>query len=148
MPQTVPQLHNACDIQAWMEDIGGNMVNVSGTSNSADLDFNQEIGEFKPFGSRWKLRLECGKDASGSLRVVYSDGVDEASKLVKDWYFNGGGSRKFLFYVPDNSPGSEVFEFKAVLDSMPITLDGTDANPISIDVSFMPDGEVFYDIVE
>lgn len=62
MPATGTAI-NGCDAVIRMRDSAGAYRNVSGSSNNFTLDLQNEIGEFKPFGTDWKVRLTCGKDA-------------------------------------------------------------------------------------
>jgi len=63
---------NGCDAQILMAGPDGTMYDISGSSNEFTLDFNNVIGDYKVYGSKWPLRLQCGKDASLTLNVVYT----------------------------------------------------------------------------
>lgn len=133
---------NACDVVIWMEDNGGNLVDVSGNSNNFSLDFNRDIGEFKPFGSKWRTRLDCGKDASLSLDLVFTTTLAEGLQMLQDWFFNGSGAREFNIDVPDSNPGSDRYEGDFVLESFNIPGDSSSADPIVCSASLKPDGQV------
>lgn len=133
---------NACDVAIAMEDAGGNLVDISGNSNNASIDFNNDIGEFKPFGTKWRIRLDCGKDASMSLDFVYTTTVSEGYQLLKEWYQNGGGARKIQVDVPDSSPGADRYEGNWLLESFSVPMDSTSADPIMVSASLVPTGEV------
>lgn len=138
---------NACDVVVRLDDAGGNLVDISGESNNASIDFSREIGEFKSFGSQWKTRLACGKDASISLDVVYSQDTAEASKLIEAWFHDTDGKRTLQIDIPDSSPGGVRYEAEVVMESYSIPLAADDANPIMLSCSLLPDGEVIRSII-
>lgn len=138
---------NACDVQIYMEDAGGNMVDVSGSSNNVNMDFSNEVGMFKPFGSKWPIRLECGKDASFSVDFVYTTTVSEGYQLLKEWY-KGGGKRKFIVDMPDSNPGGDRYEGDFILENFPVAADSTSADPIMVSASLVPTGEVIISTIE
>lgn len=142
------QTFNACDVEIWIEDVGGVYVNISSYSNEVSLDINRNVGEFKGFGADWPTRLVCGKDASGSLKFVDSRNENSASAILHNYMFHGSGVRGLRIYVPDNSPGARLYEMNVVFESMSIPLKADDANPVLLDVPFMTSGEVYESIVQ
>jgi hypothetical protein len=79
---------------------------------------------------------------------VYSLDEDAGHRLLKNWFFEGGNSsRKMRVYLPDRSPGSDMFEFQVVIETFPIGAQSDQADPILSSVTLQPDGEVYYSVV-
>lgn len=133
---------NACDCIVSMDDAGGNLVDISGNSNNVKLDFSKDIGEFKPFGSKWPIRLDCGKDAKLAIDFVYTTTASEGFQMLKAWFHSGSGLRTFRIDVPDSSNGNDRYEGEFLLENFSVTLDSDTADPITVTASFMPSGEV------
>lgn len=135
-------MFNACDAIISLDNSAGSLVDISGSSNNVEFDFNNEIGEFKSFGSKWKARIQCGKDASISLRIVGSKDTAEAMKNALDWFFTTNGLKTLRVDYPDSSSGSERLQCEVVLESMNMPLPADDANPVMIDIALLPSGAV------
>src|SRR5574342_898822 len=61
---------NFCNASIRLQDENGLDVDVSGSSNEVTIDFDNDLGDYKAFGERWKGRLECGSDASIKLKIL------------------------------------------------------------------------------
>lgn len=140
MPATDTAI-NACDALLRLENGSGLMINISGQSNSVDLERMSEVGEFKPFGQEWRKRYNCGKDATIALRVVFSTANGEAKDILEDWWENGG-ERTFQINLPDGSIGSDRYEVPCILQSFTLPLRSDDANPIMMAAQLLPAGPV------
>lgn len=134
---------NACDVVLKLDDDSETLVDISGSSNQISMNFDHDIEAYKVFGTTWRRRLECGKDANFSLRVLYSEAASEAAAIIKDWYFtNPPGDRSFEVYVPDESAGSDRYYGEVKIASMAFELVSDAAGPIIITASLVPNGEV------
>ena len=134
---------NACDASIWLDDDAGSLTDISGSSNQLDVNFDHDIGQYTSFQAKWPERLECGKDASFTLQVIYTTAEDEAFDIIKQWFFNTApGKRTFTFYFPDKNIGSDKFSCEARIQNMSFTGTGGEADPIIVTVTLLPSGEV------
>jgi hypothetical protein len=142
MAQTTTAI-SACDVGIWLDDDAGTQQDISGSSNEVDMAFEQNIGEFVTFGSRWPVRQECGKDASFTVQIVYSSAADEAFDILKTWFFsNTPGQRTLSVYIPDKNVGSDHFTCEVRIASFNFTPSRGEAGPIIVSAELLPDGEV------
>lgn len=139
---------NACDVDLFLENASGTQVSIGGSSNSIDMNFDNELGEFRVFGHQSTKRLECGKDASFTINVVYSTASDEGFDVVKNWYHSSGkpGNRTLQVYVPDKNVGSDYWLSEVKIANYSFTADSGEAGPIMISVELLPDGPVTHSI--
>lgn len=101
---------NACNAIIRLEDHLGALTDISGSSNEITIDFDNDLGDYKSFGSRWRGRLECGSDATFKLKIIYTTGAGEALALWKKWYFTTRGHRRIQVNLPDETPGGDRYE--------------------------------------
>lgn len=139
MAQTTAAI-NACDVVVKLDDAAGVAVDLSGSSNQIQMRLTNDLGAFKTFGSRFRVRLECGSDAELSFRAVYSVVDAEAARTLLRWYFTDRGSRTFTFDVPSSAGGGDRFTFEVFLESLNVPLDGEDANPTPVEAVMRPTG--------
>lgn len=142
MAQTTTAV-NACDAGIWLDN--GTLIptGIGGSANNVDMNFDQEIGEFRTFGSRWPGRLECGKDANFTLNIVYSSAADEAFDILKTWFFaSSPGNRTLSVYIPDKNVGSDHFQAECKIEGLSWTAGSDEAGPIMVTANLLPDGEV------
>lgn len=134
---------NACDASVWLDDVNSIARDISGSSNNVDISFDHNLGEYFAFQEVWPKRLECGKDATFTLSVIYSETANEGWDVLKDWYFaTAPGARTFDIYIPDKNVGSDKFEFDARLESLGWTVDRSEPSAIIVTAVLRPDGEV------
>ncbi len=141
MAQTTTAI-NACDASIWLDKSTGVLTDISGSSNSLNMDFDNELGMLRNFGSRWPIRLECGKDATLTLAITYTTGTDEAVSILKEWYFNNPGRRSLKFYLPDKSVGADLYAGEFRLEKLSIPTEAGKADPILVTATLRPDGAV------
>lgn len=140
---------NACDAVVRLADPTGELVDISAHSNEVSIDLSNTIGEWKPFGQKWKRRLDCGKEGSISYKGFYAHNEPgSAVELFKEWFFRNRGTRAVEIMIPDNSPGADKYSCDAVLETFNIPIKSDDANPIIFSADLKPDGEIFWDLVE
>jgi len=139
---------NACDVVIELGDELDVAVDISGVANEFSLDFNKKLGEYKTFGSNgWFKRLECGKDASLELKIVYSMAADEGFDLLKQWYFNGSGPRTIAIHLPDKEIGSDSYSGSYFLENFSFSGKADEAGPIMVSATLKPTGAVGYAVV-
>lgn len=138
---------NACDASIWIDNVGGVLTDISGSSNSVDLNFDHEIGDFRVFQDVWKRRLECGKDAAFTLNFVYSTANDEAFDILRQWFFAATpGDRTLNIYIPDLSVGSDCYYGEMKIENLSWTADPSDPNAIAATATLLPNGEVTWTV--
>lgn len=135
-------IFNGCDCVILLDNSSGTPVDISGSSNNVEYDFQNEVGEFKPFGTDWKSRITCGKDATIKLRIVASTAAAEAMRNVLDWFFNTDGQKTLTVDFPSSASGGVRLSGECVLESFNIPLAADDANPVMIDVNLLPSGAI------
>jgi len=140
MAQTTTHV-NACDASIWLDNSAGTLKDISGSSNSITMNFTREVGELRTFQVKWPVRLGCGKDATFTLRAVYTTATDEAMDILKNWYFAGDpGSRSLHVYIPDKNVGSDHYYGEVTIASFNFNADPTEPGPIAVEAELLPDG--------
>ena len=134
----------ACDALVEIDNSGGTLTDISGSSNALSVNFDRPIGEFKVFGTDWKSRVQCGKDASYTLKGIATTTATEISDLINDWFFNGSGPRSFRFSLPDGTVGNDQYDCEVLLVSYSFDLDGGSADPIIYSIELVPTGAVTF----
>lgn len=134
---------NACDASIWIDNVSGVLTDVSGSSNTINMEFTEQVGTVRNFGTRWQILLTCGLDATFGFTAVYSMTANEAKAILLDWFFNKPGTNKTIkVYLPDKNVGSDVYTAEVKLISMPITVEAGSAEPMVISCQLRPDGPV------
>lgn len=134
---------NACDVSIWLDDNADSLKDISGSSNQLDMNFDHDLGQYTTFQSKWPQRLECGKDASFTLQVIYTTASDEAFDILKQWFFaTSPGERSFNVYLPDKNVGSDKFSCEVRLQNLSWTATGGEADPIIVTATLLPSGAV------
>jgi len=135
---------NACDVAVWIDNSGGVPTDISGSSNNLDVNLDNNLGDFVVFQEQWPKRLECGKDAQFTLRVVMSSTADEGWDLLKDWFFTSGspGDRTLTFYGPSKNVGSDKFECEAKLENLTWVYDRGEPSVVLVTAILKPNGAV------
>jgi hypothetical protein len=142
MTQTATAIQ-ACDVDIELDDDAGVEKNIKGSSNSLAMNFDKDVKPFRTFASRWPKRLECGKDASFTLGVVYTSAADEAFDLLKTWYFEADpGERTLNVYIPKKNVGADFYAGEFRLKSLTWTLSPDEAGPVMAQVVLEPSGEI------
>lgn len=142
MAQTTTAV-NACDASVWLDDATGELRDISGSSNNVEINFDHDVEAFVTYQAKWPRRLECGKDASFTLHVIYTEAANEGYDILKNWFFaTAPGARSLHIYIPDKNVGSDHFSCEARLDSLAFSADRSTAAPIMVTAVLLPDGEV------
>lgn len=145
MAQTITAA-TGIDSEVYLDDAGGNLTNISGSSSKLDLSPENKVGEMQTFGSRWMIRTVGGKNLQVKVTSVLSIGADEATEIILDWW-NGGSDapRTARFDFPNSEVGSYRLEGEFVLADLPFVLDSGDANPAKLEYTLMNTGAVSYE---
>jgi hypothetical protein len=138
MPETDQNVINACGAKIELDDALGVLKNISGTGNEANIDLDQELGEYKVFGNAWKFRIACARDGSFELSLFYSTGADGGLKVVRDWYFQAPGTARTLRITV----GNDYYEAEVKLEKLTIPLKSDDAKPVTVKATLKAHGEV------
>lgn len=138
---------NGCDSVVRLDNSGGTLVDISGSSNNIEFDPKREIGEFKPFSTPWKTRIDCGKDAAIKLSIVCSTAAGEGMDILLDWFFNGSGLRTLQWDFPNSNSGSRRFQAEVVLSDFNMAAGSDEADPMMLEANLMPSGAVTYSTI-
>jgi len=88
-------------------------------AETVTLNFDHEIGQYIAFGGRWPNRLECGKDASFDLTILYSLTANEGADIIIDWFFaSPPGDRTLAIYLPDKNVGSDYYSAEVKIEQV------------------------------
>ena len=141
MAQTTTHV-NACDASVWLDNAGGTLTDISGSSNSLTLSGSIEVGELRTFQAKWPVRTECGKDMEINMVLIYSTAADEAFDILKNWFYAATpGARSFAAYIPTKNVGSDHYSGEVRLSNFDFTAAPTDPGPIAVNITLLPDGE-------
>jgi hypothetical protein len=138
MAQTTTKIA-ACNAVVEIDNTAGSVVNISGSTNKADLSLSKDIGEGTTFEGDYKLRTECKRDASLSISIIWSTALGEARDLLEEW-FDLGGSRTISVYPNGTTIGSRFYTGEWKLSGLSIPIDSSSADPIKIDIDAVVDG--------
>ena len=134
---------NGCDVSVWLDDATNTLRDISGSSNNVELNFDHDVEAYVTFQSKWPGRLECGKDATWTLHVIYSETANEGFDILKNWFFaSSPGKRTCRVYTPDKNVGSDRYSGEFRIDSLNWSSDRATAGPTMVTAVLLPDGEV------
>lgn len=132
MPQT-DSAQNALDCVINLEDAGGTLRNISGSTSTISQDLAHTLGEFFTGMSKYPGRIDGRRDATFSLEVVYSQGSDEGFMILRDWWFaDPPGARDIEIYIPDTSAGSDLYYGRIRIGNLTIPSDYSESDPIPV----------------
>lgn len=137
MPDTTNVI-NACGAKIELDNGAGVLTNISGTGNEANIDVDQELGEYKVFGNAWKYRIACARDGSIELSIFYSTGTAEGVGLLKDWYFNSPNTARTI----QITIGTDVYSSEMMLEKLTIPLKADEAKPVTAKASLKTHGAI------
>lgn len=132
---------NACNAAMALDSAAGAATSITGSSNKVSIALTQELGEYVVFQDKWKSRLECSKDVTYTLQVVYSTTADEGFDLLRDWFYTASpGARTLTVYIPDKNVGSDRYQGEVRLASLTWDTDRGEAGPILATAELVADG--------
>lgn len=147
MAQTTSAV-NACDAVVSLDNGDGIPYDISGSSNEVSMDFNNDLGEYKTFGTRWRGRLECGSDAAIKLGIIYSQTDSEGFTILREWFFNERGSRTLTVDIPDSNVGGDRYTMEVFLEKMSVPATADEAGPIMVSCDLKPTGTVSVSVID
>lgn len=138
MPQSTTAA-NGINSAVRIDDTAGLLTDISGTGNNWDLSLDNLTGQAFTFAGKWPITLDGKKNATLTLKVVFSPTASEGADLLRDW-FNNEGNRTVQIDHPDGSVGSErlVGEFK--LDDLAYSGSAEDGVPMMYEATLLPSG--------
>lgn len=142
MAQTTTQIA-ACNARLEVDNEAGTPTDVSGSTNNASLDMSRDVGEATTFDGDYKLRSECKRDASLSIRALWTTSVSEARELLEAW-FDLGGKRTVTIYPNGTAVGNRYYTGEFRLTGFNIGIDAGSADPIPLEIEAVADGPVAF----
>lgn len=140
---TTSTAQNACVASAWLDTLAGVATDVSGSMSQIRANLVNALGEYLVFQDCCTQRLECGKDATVTLNVLFTSAANEGWDILKKWYFNGGckpGLRTFSWYLPDKNVGSDFFTGEFLLESLDFDANRATPGPMPVTAVLRPHG--------
>lgn len=142
MPQTNTAI-NFCDAVIEVDNDGGVLTDISGSSNSVTLSPDVLVGEAGTFGDKWAVRLTCGLDLPITIVVLYTTAANEGWDILKEWFFTYfGAARSVRIRTPDATAGSDSIAGEFILDDMSWTGEARQGDPVLITANLLPSGEI------
>ena len=140
MTQTTTAV-SACGAVIEVDNTGGTPVNVSGAANKAELSLNRQIGSAFTFEGSSPVRVECKKDGTLKLTILYTTANDEGFDILADWY-DSGGSRTVGIWPSGVNTGHRYFTGEYLVQDMNIPLDVSSPDPVMVTATLLPDGAI------
>jgi hypothetical protein len=142
MAQTTDAV-NACNVVLSVDDSTGTPVDISGSSNQANLDFTLQTAETFTFDGDYAIKKACKKTVGLSINAVYSLNDTEASNILEDWYHNDSiNSRTVTIDVPNGSGGSFRYAGEFIIEGYGLPVSAEDAGAIILGFTLSNDGAV------
>lgn len=129
---------NACGARIEVDNALGVLTNISGTGNEANIDLDQELGEYKVFEDAWKYRVACARDGSIELSIFYSTGAAGGVALFRDWFFQSPNDARTIRITV----GNDSYQAEVKLEKLTIPVKSDDAKPVTVKASLKAHGEV------
>jgi hypothetical protein len=145
MPATTTAT-NACGVSIFLDDAGGTLRDISGSSNEVNLKFSNSLGEYKVFGDSSTYRIECAQDASLEMTILYTRTNNEGMDILKNWR-ETRGARTVQINMPTNTPGADRYTGEFFYEDIDIPLKADEAKPVMCKVTLKPNGYVDLSVV-
>lgn len=134
---------NACNVVLMVDDSTGVLVDISGSSNQASMDFSLQVAETFTFDGDWAIKKSCKKSVALTIQTLYTLNDAEGSNIMEDWFHNSSGiSRTVQIDVPDGNGGSFRYSGEFILESYGLPVSADDAGVILMSFSLSNDGAV------
>lgn len=141
MTQTTTHV-SACNAVIEVDDDGGTPVNISGSSNRASIDFSKEVGEGVTFDGNYKIRTNCKRDASMSIRAFWTKASNEARDLLEAWFDADDNSRTISIYPAGKVIGNRYYSGEWLLTTCNIQIDAGESGPMTMELEAVCNGAV------
>ncbi|NIP86509.1 MAG: hypothetical protein GTO03_13460 [Planctomycetales bacterium] len=118
-----------------LDNAGGTLTDISGSSNAVSLTFSNEVGTYRRAGSDAPTRYLEAQDLSISLSVVYSTASGEGLALLRAWAagsIGGGDARTIRIDVPDSTSGSDRYQVEVLPGNLEIPLASNEGGPVLV----------------
>ena len=138
MPQS-STVRNGRNSQVLVDDESGSPVDVSGTGNQWGLELDNLTGQAFTFAGEYPRTIDGKKNATLSVRFVYSPTANEGADLLRDW-FNNQGARTVSISYPDAAVGSDQITGEFRLDDLSFDAEAEDGTPMMYEATLLPDG--------
>lgn len=140
MPQTTSAA-SALDCKVKLDNAGGTLQDISGSSTQVNPEFIHEIGRANTGDSPWAIKVDGLRDANITLIVLYSQGGNEAFQLLQSWWFTDPpGRRSIEIYIPDEVAGADVFYGEVKIGNLSWNQDYGSSDPVIATVALETDG--------
>jgi hypothetical protein len=140
MPATTTAV-NACGVSIFLDDEGGTLRDISGSSNEISLKFENKLGDFKVFGDGSTYRIECGLDSSLEITVLYTRTANEGMDILKKWR-ELRGLRTVQINTPTNTPGADRYMGEYLWETIDLPFKADESKPIMVKAVLKPSGYV------
>lgn len=132
-----------CVIEA---ELGTDVVDLSGSSNSVVINLEMIIGEASVFNDKWPQRVMTAKNATIDLSAWYSSVEDEAADYFIDWFNEDTPEpREFSIYIPRKEAGAKILNGNFVFNGMNLDVKTAQTSPIPLTTQLLNAGEITYE---
>ncbi len=129
-----------CVIEA---ELGTTTVDLSGSSNTANVNLDMIIGEAAVFNDKWPQRVMTAKNATVDLACWYSSAANEAADYFQDWYNEAAPATKTIsIYIPSKTAGATKISAKWVFNGLKLGVKTAETQPIPVTVQLLNAGAV------
>lgn len=129
-----------CVIEA---EVGTVMTDISGSSNTANVNLEMIIGEAAVFNDKWPQRVMTAKNATVDLTCWYSSADNEAADILLDWFNEASPLPKhFDIYIPSKTAGAKVISADWVFKGPNLGIKTAETQPIPITTQLLNAGAV------
>jgi hypothetical protein len=142
MAQTTTAV-NACDVVISIDNSGGTLTDISGSSNQCSMDIARNVAEVYTFSGDWAIKKSCKSSVTVAVQVLYSTTADEGRDLLEDWIFDSPTTDKTVqIDVPDSSVGSTRYSGEFTIESYSVPLAASEAGVIICSANLSNSGTV------
>lgn len=129
-----------CVIEA---ENGTDVIDLSGSSNTCNINLDIIIGEAAVFNDKWPQRVMTAKNCTIDLAAWYSSASDEARDYFQEWWDEDAPEpREFSFYIPRKEAGAQVLNGNFVFNGLKLGVKTAETQPIPITTQLLNAGEI------
>lgn len=124
-------------------ELGTTTTDLSGSSNTANINMEIIIGEASVFNDKWPQRVMTAKNCTVDMAAWYSTAANEALDYFKDWWAETSPApRAFTFYIPSKTHGSDKITGDFVFSGINMGIKTAETQPIPIQTQLRNSGAV------